>query len=162
MVENGLLAIASVAFTGTVEVSGDKQVQHLQQAAGIIFARLADGVGAEEDVNANGFPALLEFAFGASAPGELFPRPVQGIAVIADVKYLTLTAAVRSNAPALVVVGETSTELGTDNAWDTQDVDHLTTGSLDVPPNTEGRTYHTPMIGATRFLRLRAAGNLEP
>jgi autotransporter-associated beta strand protein len=152
-------------YSGTLSVDGNNLILTLSEeepVTGNSFAQWAGGVGPDEDVNGNGFPALLEFAFGASAPGEPFPRPVQGKVVMNDIEYLTLTAAIRTNAPGLVVTGETSIDLGIDDAWDGQNVDHVATGNPDVPANTEERIYRTPMNGTARFIRLRAVANPAP
>jgi autotransporter-associated beta strand protein len=154
-----ITGLEGTGFSGTLEVAGNDLVLELVQDGGITYAAWANGVGPEVDVNGNGYPALMEFALGAASPGESFPRPIQGTVVVNDVEYLTLTATVRTNAPNLVVVGETSTDLGQEDPWDSHNVDHVTTGNPDVPAATEERVYRTPMYGAARFLRLSASQN---
>lgn len=154
--------LAGTGFTGTLEVVGNDLLLHLAEVVGITFAQWAGAVPPTEDVNGNGFPALLEFAFGADAPGGTFTAPVQGMAVYDDVEYLTITAIVRTNSPDLVVTGETSTDLGTSDPWISAPVEFFATGNSNVPPNTEERIYRTPMIGAARFIRLRATESPAP
>lgn len=143
-------------FTGTLEVVDDDLLLNLSGGGGITFAQWAAGVSPTVDVNGNGFAALMEFAFGADAPGGTFTAPVQGMVVEDEVEYLTITAVIRTDAPGLVVTGETSIDLGNSDSWKSTPVNFVATANSNVPPNTEERIYRTPMNGTARFIRLRA------
>lgn len=123
--------------------------------AGVDFATWSGGAAAGSDNDRNGFTALTEFAFGATAPGGAFARPVHQISNVGGTNFLTLTANVRTNGTGLSIAGQKADNLAATNAWSSTGVDYVTTGATNVPAGCEQRIYRTPVAGSARFLRLQ-------
>ncbi len=121
------------------------------------FGPWSMGASRDSDADGNGFPALLEYAFGAAAPGGTFEKPTHGFATIANIDYLILTAVVRTDDPAITVRAQSSTTLGpAPSPWSDADVQSaVSANQAAVPAGAERRVFRTPRNGAGRkFLRI--------
>lgn len=153
--ENLLLSLASSNYP-YAELTVSNNVLHLVLAdTGQVtnFNDWAGGVAADSDNDGNGYSALAEFALGAEAPGGSFNLPAAGLIAEDSTNYLTISALIRTNSPALAVTGQAATNLAVPGAWSADDVDYVTTTN-DVPVDFERRIYRTPVTNSAQFLRL--------
>lgn len=161
--DNGIAGASSLALSITpsnfpyaaLAVSNNTLHVVLANAApGPSFAEWSGGFPANSDNDADGYTALVEFAFGAVAPGAPFTPPFVSVTTSGLTNFLMLTAVIRTNSPGLNVIGQAASSLGVTNGWSTNGVEVITTTD-NVPADHEQRTYRTPTTNSAGFIRLR-------
>ena len=108
------------------------------------------------DADGNGLTALLEYAYGAAAPGSI-PRsllPANSTTNSGGTNYLVLNYFARTNG--VTVEPEVNTVLGT-TGWGTSGISQTVVGTVTTNNTTvEQRRASVPVEGSRKFLRLRA------
>jgi hypothetical protein len=118
------------------------------------FAAWSRGWGWSDKPGGSGQNAFAQYALGAPAPGAPWNPPPPKL----HNSSLHLEAIVRTNDPALNILGQTSPSLAP-GSWTTNGVSVVTaTNQANVPPTHQRRIFSVPAApDAKKFLRLRAA-----
>jgi len=133
-------------------------------SSGPSYSSWAGGVAMDSDVDANGMSALLEYAFGANAPGQMDPnlKPSTAITNAGGTNQLAITYYVRKGDASLQVEPQSNQDLSMPNDWTnnpavisvTTNPATFTNGNGD---SLEQRTARVGLDGTREFLRLKVS-----
>ena len=113
-------------------------------------------IALNSDADGNGLTALLEYAYGAVAPGSISRSllPASSTMTSGDTNHLVLTYFTRTNG--VTVAPEVSTSLAT-NGWGTGGISNTVIALVTTNGTTlEQRQASVPVDGNRKFLRLKA------
>ena len=134
------------------------------QSTGPTFSGWAGAVAMDSDGDGNGMTALLEYAFGANAPGQMDPnlKPSIEITNVGGGNQLELTYYVRKGDASLQVEPQSNQDLSMPNDW----TNNPAVISVSTNPATfnngngdsvEQRTARVGLDGTRKFLRLKVS-----
>jgi len=113
-------------------------------------------IAMESDADGNGLTALLEYAYGAAAPGSISRTllPTNSTTNSGGTNYLVLNYFARTSG--VTVIPEVNTSLAT-NGWGTNGISSTVVGTVTTNNTTlEQRRATVPVDGTRKFLRLKA------
>ena len=160
-----LAVVFSTPLSSGLQASFDPSTSTVTVASpGPNYSSWAGTAAMDSDEDGNGMSALLEYAFGANAPGQMDPnrKPSTAITNIGGTNHLALTYYVRTGDASLQVEPQYNLDLSGSGGWTNNPSvisvsTNPTTFTNGIGHSLEERTARVQTDGTRKFLRLKVS-----